>query len=456
MKPLSLRWRLVLIGGAAIGLVMALSVTMLAVLFDRHVQRVGVEDLRDRALTLLSGIEPGAQPGQPPRLRDQPRNPAWQRPFSGHYWQVWLGDQVLRSRSLWDEVLPVDPTPPPPGAGRVLTLPGPAGQTLLVLDQQVLIGRGDLAVPVRLLVAEDQDDAAAARAAFLRDLMPWLGGLMVALMLGSFLQVTLGLRPLAQVGAHLDGLAQGRRARLGQDLPAEVAPLADRLDRLLDDRDRELDRARHRAGDLAHGFKTPLQALMGDAQNLRDLGQPQIAASIEQVATVMRRHVDRELARARIRTDAAHARAEIAPAVERVIGVLSRTPAGAGMGWRIDVPPGPSARIDPDDLTEALGALLENALRHARSQVGVALRVQGAHLDLAIRDDGPGVPPAALERLVQRGVRLDESGDGQGIGLAIATEIAEAAGGGLTLANADPGLLVRLRLPLHLSSGVPA
>ena len=69
MRPLSLRLRLMLLGGATILLVMALSVTMLAVLFDRHVQRVAVSDLRDRALVLLSVIEPGT----PPQMRDDAR-----------------------------------------------------------------------------------------------------------------------------------------------------------------------------------------------------------------------------------------------------------------------------------------------------------------------------------------------------------------------------------------------
>ncbi len=64
MRPLSLRLRLwlMLLGGATILLVLVLSVTMLAVLFDRHVQRVAVSDLRDRALVLLSVIEPGTPP----------------------------------------------------------------------------------------------------------------------------------------------------------------------------------------------------------------------------------------------------------------------------------------------------------------------------------------------------------------------------------------------------------
>lgn len=445
MRPLSLRLRLMLLGGATILLVMALSVTMLAVLFDRHVQRVAVSDLRDRALVLLSVIEPGT----PPQMRDQPRNPSWQLPFSGHYWQVWLGDQPLRSRSLWDVTLPVPADAPPPGEGRVLQLDGPGDQRLLALDQQVLIGQGATASSIRLIVAEDMEDSAQARAAFLRDLVPWLAGLAALLLAASFVQVTLGLRPLAQVGAHLRGLAQGRRRRLGDDLPSEVAPLARQLDHLLDDRDRELDRARHRAGDLAHGFKTPLQALLGDAEALRDQGRTEQADSIEHVVTVMRRHVDRELARARIRTDAAQARAHPAPIVARLVQVLRRTPAGAGLDWQVDLPQAVALRIDPGDLTEALGALLENATRHARSRVWVGMRADDDRTAVIIRDDGPGVPDAELARLAQRGVRLDQGGDGQGIGLAIVTDIAEAAGGRLELINMLPGLAAELHLPRH-------
>ncbi len=122
--------------------------------------------------------------------------------------------------------LPVPPDPPPPGEGRVPRLDGPGDQSLLALDQQVLIRQGATASPIRLRVAEDMVDAAQARAAFLRDLVPWLAGLAALLLATSFVQVTLGLRRLAQVGAHLRGLAQGRRRRLGDDLPVEVAPLA--------------------------------------------------------------------------------------------------------------------------------------------------------------------------------------------------------------------------------------
>ena len=66
---------------------------------------------------------------------------------------------------------------------------------------------------------------------------------------------------------------------------------------------------------------------------------------------------------------------------------------------------------------------------------------------ITIADDGPGIPEAELARLTARGARLDLGGPGAGLGLAIASEIAEAAGGSLALENAPAGLDAMLRLP---------
>ena len=103
------------------------------------------------------------------------------------------------------------------------------------------------------------------------------------------------------------------------------------------------------------------------------------------------------------------------------------------------------ARIDPDDLTEALGALLENAMRHTNEIVETSVRAEGRHIIIAIRDDGRGVPEQDLKRLTQRGLSLDPSGQGQGIGLAVVADIVDAAQGELRLSNARPGFLAELR-----------
>ncbi len=158
-----------------------------------------------------------------------------------------------------------------------------------------------------------------------------------------------------------------------------------------------------------------------------------------------RRQVDRDLARARIQSGRPVAGAEPGPILAKLIGVLRRMPQGAGIDWRLDAVPGLRARIDADDLTEALGALLENAMQHTDERVAISTRREGPRIVIAIRDDGRGVPEADLQRLPRRGLSLDPDGQGQGIGLAMVADIVDAAQGELRLANARPGFLAELR-----------
>jgi signal transduction histidine kinase len=127
--------------------------------------------------------------------------------------------------------------------------------------------------------------------------------------------------------------------------------------------------------------------------------------------------------------------------------VLRRTSSGARLDWRVQASLEVEARVDADDLTEALGALLENAARHARDVVTVAVDHAAETVVVTIDDDGPGIPEPKLAGLTARGARLDLAAPGDGLGLAIATEIAEAAGGGIRLANTGRGLRVTLTLP---------
>lgn len=440
----SIRWRLVLAGGIAIALVLALAGLGLSILFERHVERVAAADLQARALALAAMVEPGEAADA--SLRAPPEDPLYDQPFSGHYWQVTLGQDTRRSRSLWDYALPEEGAAPPPGQSRRLTLPGPRGEALLAVEQSLAVGQGAAALPLRIIVAEDRAQLAQAKQRFMGDLLPYLALMGAALLLASFLQITVGLRPLAQVGARVAGLTSGGRARIGQDLPTEVIPLASQIDSLLDARDLELSRARDRAANLAHGFKTPLQALLGDAAQLRDRGEVGIAQGIELLATEMRRHVDRELARARLPTARQAAGAMPGRIAGKLIGVLRRTPRGAALDWQVDARPETlQARIDPDDLTEAMGALMENAMRHARESVQIQVRAEGTRIVIAICDDGPGVPQPQLAALTRRGLSLDPSGEGQGIGLAVVADITDAAQGELRLKNAHPGFLAELR-----------
>ncbi|MCU0816232.1 MAG: HAMP domain-containing histidine kinase [Cypionkella sp.] len=445
MTGRSLRLRLGLLGALSVFGALALSVIGLAYLFDRHVARVALADLEARSYSVAAMIERTGP--ETAGFRRAPVDPLYERPFSGHYWQLELGEEKRRSRSLWDFELPRVGPSLPSGSARVLDLEGPRGEALLAYESWLAIGAGAGATEVRIVVATDRAALRAARDGFIRDLLPFSLALSGFLVLIIWAQVTVGIRPLTAVSDRVSALRSGRIARMGGALPAEVLPLAREIDTLLTDREEELTRARNRAADLAHGLKTPLQALMGDAAQLRDQGEAALAESVEAVALSMQGLVDRELRRARIQSDRGVQRAHLRPIVEAVVNVLRRTPAGAGLSWQVDVPATLWLRMDRDDLAEALGAVAENAARHAETRVVIRAVAQGAEARITLSDDGPGAPDVAMESLLMRGFRLDERGGGQGLGLAIVADIVAAVGGSVSFANDGPGLTVCLVLP---------
>jgi signal transduction histidine kinase len=166
----------------------------------------------------------------------------------------------------------------------------------------------------------------------------------------------------------------------------------------------------------------------------------------------MGRHVERELARARMAAGGREAAAPIADVVRRVVAVVVRTPAGARLDWPIDIPGALRCRIDPDDLAEAIGNLAENAARHARDKVAIRGRREGGMVVITVADDGPGIPPDQLEDALSRGGRLDSSGSA-GLGLAIVGDIAEAWGGRFELRNGGAGLEAVFSVPAVEATG---
>ena len=105
------------------------------------------------------------------------------------------------------------------------------------------------------------------------------------------------------------------------------------------------------------------------------------------------------------------------------------------------------ARIDAVDLGEALGNLIENAARHARSRVRVAACSDGDAVLVTVADDGPGIPADRRAEALSRGGRLDTSSPGTGLGLAIVSEIAEAWDACFSISDEEPGLKASLRFP---------
>lgn len=444
MTRASLQLRLALAGGIVLLLTLAAAQMGLSTLFTRHAERAIAADLSDLSDYLVAAVEPAGDGSL--TLERPPADPAYQRPFSGRYWLVTAGGQDFASRSLWDFTLTL-PEAPSPGADVLLTLAGPKGTRLLALDRSVIrpTPAGDRTL--RIITALDRARIDAAEQAFRHEMLPWLAALGLLILAAGAVQIRVGLAPLATLGQRLAALAQGRVDRIGTEVPAELRPLARQIDALLDDRATEIERSRRRAADLAHGLKTPLQALLGDAAQLRTQGLHMQAGGIETVVRSIHLQVERELARASMAGATPGSAADVARCLQGVAAVVRRTPRGATLDWQINPPAGLHARMDAADLTEALGALVENAAAHARGTVHLTARREGGEALVMVRDDGPGLPPDQIDRLRLRGQRLDTSGNGSGLGLSIADELVVAAGGSVSFENSAQGLCVTIRLP---------
>ena len=209
----SLRLRLFAGGAAAIVFALALAGVALTLLFERHVARTIAEDLDVHLKQLLAGIE--IDPASRIVVTRPPADPRFSNPLSGLYWQIGDdGDQLVRSRSLWDMILPLPIDEPAPTELHQHEIPGPAGAKILVAERQEA-EIGDRQVPVRVAVAVDLARLTAARSAFASDLVVALGILGLVLAAATSVQVSLGLRPLDWLRRGVADIRSGQ----GRHLP---------------------------------------------------------------------------------------------------------------------------------------------------------------------------------------------------------------------------------------------
>jgi signal transduction histidine kinase len=447
MKPGSLRLRLLLAGAISILVALALAAFGLTVLFQRHVERRVDAELDVYLNQLAANLE--RSPSGELIVQHPPGDPRFAEPLSGLYWQIKRqpDGRTLRSRSLWDNELAL---PEEAAADDLIhrhTIAGPGGSQLYLLQRLIELPQRLGGGTSRIAVAWDAAEVEKAVWRFAAELAPFLLMIGALLAAAAWAQVSVGLRPLAAVRERLAAIRSGAAHRIGSGFPDEVRPLAREIDDLLDARDKEIEKAKGRAADLAHGLKTPLQVLHSEAGRLAQKGELEIALEISTLVETMRRHIERELTRVRLAFAARDTSANVKAAVDRVVRVVERTPEGQKLDWSIDVAGDLVARVDGDDLAEALGDLIENAARHARRALSITGRAEASAVLVTVADDGAGIPGDRRAEALSRGGRLDAQGPGAGLGLAIVTDIVEAWGGTLSLADGNPGLVASVSLP---------
>tara|TARA_R110002020_G_scaffold34066_29_gene103895 strand:+ start:57621 stop:59030 length:1410 start_codon:yes stop_codon:yes gene_type:complete len=451
----SLRFRLFAYAAVVVAVALLVTGFSLSALFTRHLERRVGQELDTHLAQLTGGLRLDANSVL--SLAREPVDPRFQAVFGGLYWQVvdeTTGTQ-LTSRSLWDTSLTVPGDALKPGETHVHDIAGPQGSQMLMHEIMVLLAAPDGEHRLRISVAIDRSEISALATGFATDLAPVLAILGGVLLLGFVLQVGEGLKPVHEVLAGISAIRNGDRRRLeAEGVPREVAPLVEEINALLDAQDQAISRARDRAANLAHGLKTPLSALASDIDRLRNRGEGEIADDIFELTQRMRRHIQRELARARLRHGRSHDKTPLKPVVDGILRALKRTPAGEDLDLQCNIGADVTVPVDPDDLNELIGNLAENAVRFARSRVVIDTEETADAIMIRIGDDGPGLDPAGMSSAMQPARRLDQSELGAGLGLAISGDITDSFGGQLDLLVSPlGGLEAKISIPLASSNG---
>lgn len=406
-------------------------------LFEAGLQRYLEAGLRNDSENLLTALVRGPEGVQ---LDEQRLSPAYQRPFSGHYFRIDFADVHWRSRSLWDQELPR------------LTEPGLKGNLQLGPErQQLLVLRSDykrFGQSISISVAQDYTPV---RESF--RLMRQIGLIigLAALLLVLILQrvtVRRALRPLETARNQIAQLQQGRRSQLDTQVPLELEPLVAQINHLLAHTEDSLKRSRNALGNLGHALKTPLAVLLSAASSEALKDHPELSRLLREQLDQVQQRLNRELNRARLAGETLPG--ALFDCEKELPGLLAtlRMIHGEHLDLSYHVDSGLQLPWDREDLLELLGNLLDNACKWADADVRLAVSETPRSFLLAVEDDGPGIPQAQREQVLSRGARLDEQIDGHGLGLGIVRDIVEVWGGTLQLQDSElGGLKVLIELP---------
>lgn len=302
---------------------------------------------------------------------------------------------------------------------------------------------GLLEPTVAFVLCADQVPYRQSITQFRYELIAGFGALALSLSLMLLIVLRWGLRPLRHIRQQLLQLEQGDRQSLDAVQPQELTPLVESLNQYIAHQSALRNRHRQSLDDLSHSLKTPLSVLrLGVAET-----HPDLALLQEQVAR-MQNIVDHQLSRVARIAQAEAASEQPWVSIDGVIRQLLRALAVAYPSHQFDYLAGNDwqLRIHEDDLLDMLGNVMENACKYGNGQLQVSLRggvgqseASKAAVQIGIEDNGPGIASDLMEAVLRRGVRLDSREAGQGIGLAMVSELLEIYDGDMSFAASSLG-----------------
>ena len=423
---------------AAVSTVVALLATALVLnFFFRSYFEERIHNELEAYLILLTGnVKMNAQGAA---VVSELPDPRFSEPLSGFYWQVQVEDQPpVLSQSFWSA--PLQPKRPDRrGVVEYGSVELPDGARFITGSWRITRQHEGADRELYLLVALDRAQLESSTAGFARNVSISMGVLGAFLVLASWFQVRVGLRPLDSLRSQITRIKSDSTMRLSDDYPSELEPLVFEVNTLLDHQARTIESARTRAGTLAHGLKTPLTIMQALSQELRKADQQTIPGEIDAQVDAMQHLVERELARTRDQLAVQNTWCKVGPVAARIVRAFQRRAGSDHINWRVKIDEEAVCPFDEYALTELLGNLIDNASKWAKSKIEISASGSKSGGDIEIKDDGSGIPEAELDAVMQRGKRLDTDKPGQGLGLSIVRDMALQRGVSFRIGNQRGG-----------------
>jgi len=376
-------------------------------------------------------------------LPDTLADPRFNQLNSGLVAMVWhQGDVVWKSASALLEQFPVVEDSDP-GQWVERQVQDQSGRRYYQLSISVYWDEDAQAQPYTFVVWEWDRPYVAQIRSFENTLWVWLGGLVLISIVLVFILLNLGFRPFRRLASELNGVEQGRQPSIERVYPSEIMPVVSNLNQLIEHERAMRERYKNSLGNLAHSLKTPLAVLKGldDAS-----ATPALQEQLQRMDDIVNYQLKRAISAV---PQVSGQGAVLLDMYTRMVAVLGKVYAERSIEFVQDIRPGLRMPWDEGDTLEVLGNLMDNACKYGGSMVRVTGRILAGQIRVTVEDDGPGIAAGEEERVLSRGVRRDERASGQGIGLAVVSDIVKASGGVVQVERSElGGALFLISLPL--------
>lgn len=349
------------------------------------------------------------------------------------------GDLIWRSKS--SDKFTVLPDYSLPYSLKNLTQSGIEGQAMFWVGDIIIWEHESGAEGKYLfLIGESQSILNYSVDAFKKQIIIWLSISAFILILVLVYALSVSLTPLKEAQIQIELVSRGDAEKVTGHYPSELLPLTSSINQLLESESRQKARYRDTLGNLAHSLKTPLAIIKSELHQIktqyRAFQCAQLNAQVKRIDDIVRYQLNRSVVTA---GQALKRKTRIEPEVKKIVDALNKVHRSKQLNICFQVEPGCYFPGESGDLMEVIGNLSDNACKWAKSQVMIKAGNQMNQLIIEVEDDGVGIPESKRALILNRGKRLDQKTEGQGLGLSIVLDIIKNYRGEISIKDSQLG-----------------